>query len=341
MNVESSVGESKSRSLLGWFLKALVALIVTAVALWWSISDVPLDKVKERLFETKWSIVALYLFAQFLVHAIRTIRWGLLVRPLGQPSYRAIFSAASVGIPAAMFLPLRLGEFVRPVMIKRAGVPFASGLASVVVERAVDGLTNVGLFFVLLSQLPANADVPSEIRVGAKIALIIFGGGCGALLMISYIGDKAIDWIHRLLGRFSMSVATKVSELLESFLVGLKSLANPKHALSFIMLTIAYWGVNGFVTALLIQSYGIDVPLLAGPFTVSVLVFAVMVPAGPAFIGPMQAGFRAGLAAYAVSATEALVVGITAHLATVVCFSVILAAGFLAAPKAKNRIPNH
>ncbi len=60
MNVESSVGESKSRSLLGWFLKALVALIVTAVALWWSISDVPLDQVKERLFETKWSFVALY-----------------------------------------------------------------------------------------------------------------------------------------------------------------------------------------------------------------------------------------------------------------------------------------
>ena len=339
MNVESSVDEPKTRSLLGWLIKALVALIVTAAALWWSVNDVPLDTVKSRLYDTKWSFVALYVVAQFLVHAVRTVRWGLLVRPLGEPSYRAIFSAASVGIPAAMFLPLRLGEFVRPVMIKRAGVPFPSGLASVVVERAVDGLTNVGLFFMLLSLLPANADVPSEIRVGAKIALVLFGGGCGALLLISYIGDKAIDWVHRILGRFSMSVATKVSELLDSFLIGLKPLGNPRYALSFIVLTIAYWGLNGLVTGLLIQSYGIDVPLLAGPFTVSVLVFAVMVPAGPAFIGPMQAGFRAGLAAYAVSSTDALVVGITAHLATVVCFSVILAAGFLAAPKAPDSRP--
>ena len=336
MNSESSIDESKSSSLLGWLIKGSVALIVTAVALWWSVSDVPLDTVKARLYDTKWSFVILYVAAQFVVHAVRTVRWGLLVRPLGHPSYQSIFSAASVGIPAAMFLPLRLGEFVRPVMIKRAGVPFASGLASVVVERAVDGLTNVGLFFMLLSLLPANADVPSEIRVGAKIALVLFGGGCGALLIIGYIGDKAIDWVHRILGRFSMSLATKVSELLESFLVGLKPLGQLKSAFFFVLLTVAYWGLNGLVTGLLIQSYGIEVPLLAGPFTVSVLVFAVMVPAGPAFIGPMQAGFRAGLAAYAVSATDALVVGITAHLATVLCFSVILAAGFLAAPKARD-----
>ena len=43
----------------------------------------------------------------------------------------ALFSAASVGIPAAMFLPLRLGELVRPAMIARAGVPFPGAQAEV------------------------------------------------------------------------------------------------------------------------------------------------------------------------------------------------------------------
>ena len=76
--------------------------------------------------------------------------------------------------------------------------------------------------------------------------------------------------------------------------------------------------------------------MLAGPFTVSVLVFAVMVPAGPAFIGPMQAGFKAGLAAYGISATDSFVVGIAAHLSTVLGFSLIMAAGFLAAEPNKN-----
>jgi uncharacterized membrane protein YbhN (UPF0104 family) len=117
---------------------------------------------------------------------------------------------------------------------------------------------------------------------------------------------------------------------LAAFATGLRPLAQPKRALGFVGLTVAYWVLNGYVTWALISSYGIQVPMLAGPFTVSVLVFAVMVPAGPAFIGPMQAGFKAGLAAYGVSATDSLVVGITAHLATVVCFSVILALGFLA-----------
>ena len=70
-----------------------------------------------------------------------------------------------------------------------------------------------------------------------------------------------------------------------------------------------------------------------GGSIVNVSTYATFEP-DPAF--PTSGVFRAGLAAYAVSATDALVVGITAHLATVLCFSVILAAGFLAAPKARD-----
>jgi len=331
MNELLTKTDRKKSSPIAWIIKGSFALAVTVLALWWSARDVPLDIVQERLSTTDWMVVAMYIGAQFVIHGVRTIRWGLLVRPLGQPSRRAVFSAASVGIPAAMFLPLRLGEFVRPVMIRRAGVPFASGLASVVVERAADGLTNVGLFFALLSLLPETAVVAPEIRIGAKIALGVFGGACIVLVLVGLARQRALSIISQILDPFSKPFSKKITDLLATFLTGLRPLVQPGRGLAFIALTITYWALNGYVTWELICSYGIDVPLLAGPFTVSVLVFAVMVPAGPAFIGPMQAGFKAGLAAYAVSATDSLVVGITAHLATVFSFSIILALGFLAA----------
>jgi len=337
MSDQTSERAKRPISALAWSIKIFVALGVTVLALWWATDDVPLGEVQDRLLDTKWSAVAIYVATQFLIHGIRTVRWGLLVRPLADVSKRSVFAAASVGIPSAMFLPLRLGEFVRPVMISRAGVPFTSGLASVIVERVADGLTNVALFFCLLMFLPVNAAVPEEIRLGAKLALIIFGGACAVLLVIGIAREKALKLIENLLSPVSKPLAEKILGLLSGFLTGLQPLAQPGRAFIFLVLTAAYWGLNGLVTWILIQSYGIDLPWLAGPFTVSVLVFAVMVPAGPAFIGPMQAGFKAGLAAYAIGATDALVVGISAHVATVACFSVILATGLLASESKKTR----
>lgn len=320
----------------GLLIKAVVALLATAAALWVALDDVDFAQVGDRLARTDWRVIALYAGALLLVHAVRVVRWGLLVRPLGDPSWRSVFSAASVGIPAAMFFPLRLGEFVRPIMIARSGVPFAGGLASVVVERVADGLSNVGLFFVLLALMPASTELPADIAIGAKIAVIVFGGAVVVLVVIAVGGPKALGIVRSVVGRVSPAVADRVVDLLTTFVEGLRPLASPRRLLLFLLLTATYWAINGLITTVLVRSYGIDIPLLAGPFTITVLVFAVMIPAGPAFVGPMQAGFRLGLAPFAVNAASAFVVSTAAHLTQILLMALVMGVGFLAAEQTQR-----
>jgi len=309
-------------------VRGTLALLVTGVALWWSFKDVHFDVVVPRLKQSAPGAMLLFAFVLVFTHFVRVLRWGLLVKPLGPTTNRDILAAGTVGIPATFFVPLRLGEFVRPLMIARSGVPFAGGLASVVVERIVDGLTNVGLFFTLLAFLPGAVEMPETVRVGSRIALALFGGGCVVLVAITLVQDPAIRLVSRLLSVISERLANKVETLLRHFIVGLKPLGTPVRLVSFLALTLVYWGSMGFAITYVIGSYGIEVPWLAGPFTMSVLVFAIMIPAGPAFAGTMEAGFKAALVPFGVTADEAAVVALAIHLIHIVVFALLLGLGF-------------
>jgi uncharacterized protein (TIRG00374 family) len=319
------------RSVLGLLAKLLAAIGVSIVALWWAFRGVDLRALLAQLAETKPGIVDLYCVAQLVIHLVRVVRWGLLITPLGSPSARAIFSSASVGIPAAMFLPLRLGELVRPAMISRAGVPFGGAMASVVAERLADGLTNVGLFFLLLGWMPTASPLSEDLRLMSQIALIGFGGACALLIMVFYARRQALTMIERVLEPISPRLAQRMTTLTTTFIDGLHPLSSWRRLIGFVLLTALYWGINGTMTTVLAWSYGIEVPYVAGPFAVVIVVFAVTIPAGPAFTGTLQAGFRLGLAPFRVTAVQAALVATAVYLIQIGIQALILLVGLMSA----------
>ena len=322
---------------LGLLLKGAAALLISAGAFWWAFHDVDLGEVRERLAHSNPLVLILFLFSQLANHLVRTWRWGLLVRPLGPASPRAIFAASSVGFPATFFLPLRLGEFVRPVMISRSGVPFAGAMASVVVERVADGLFNLGLFFALLSSLPASAQVPDDLRTYASIALGLFGGGLVVLVLIVLMQRPAFALIQRLLRPVAPGLASRLLGLLGAFIDGLKALKSPGRLALFVALTATFWLINGFATWWLATTYIPDLPVWAGPFSISVVVFAIMIPAGPAFAGTLEAGFKFGLAPYGVAAGPAGALALAHHAVQLVLMAILAGLGFMAAEPGQTR----
>lgn len=330
--------EARSRRFgVGFFVKAVVALLVTVVTLWWSTKDANLSDVFSKLGNISAGVLALYVLIQIVVHVLRIIRWGLVMRPLGNPSARAIFSSACAGIPAAFFLPLRLGEFVRPAMISRAGVPFAGAMANVVLERVLDGVVNVGVFFILLRFLPDSASIDPKLRYGTNLAILAFGGALLVLIVSVFAKGPVITLIRKTLGVVSESLSEKVVTLLSTFIDGILALGSLPRIISFIFLTLAYWGLNGAATYMLASSYFPQLPFMSGSFSISVVALAVAIPAGPAFLGPMQAGFKFGLSPFGLSAEEALVVAIAVHALQVVIFAVFAGIGVLTAPSAGPR----
>ncbi len=326
-----SAASPRKGSPLGLVAKGVVALLISVAAFWWAFHDVEMDDISERLRQTSPTIVVLFFLSQVGNHLLRTWRWSLLIRPLGPATPRAIFAASSIGFPATFFLPLRLGEFVRPAMIRRSGVPFAGAMASVVVERVADGLFNLGLFFALLSAMPASAPVPDDLRTYAMIALVLFGGAFIVLILTVIMQRPAFALIERLLKPVAPGLSDRVLGLLGAFIDGLKALKTPGQLALFIALTCAFWLINGFATWYLATTYIPDLPVWAGPFATSVVIFAIMIPAGPAFAGTLEAGFKFGLAPYGVAAGPSAALALANHAILLTTMALLAGVGFMAA----------
>src|SRR5436190_8544426 len=97
----------------------------------------------ERL---EWGTFAPYLFAyiglQLVVHICRSLRWNHLLAPLGvKVPAGPLLAISSVGFMMILAFPARLGEFVRPGLLRKGRYTTASAaLGTVAVERIVDGL---------------------------------------------------------------------------------------------------------------------------------------------------------------------------------------------------------
>lgn len=225
------------------------------------------------------------------VHWLRVLRWRPLLEPYARVPVRALNRAGAIGFMAVFLLPLRLGEFARPLLLARDDldhepVPFGAGLGTIALERVLDGLLVAALLFVVLFEVhPATLARYPEVRIGAWVSMAVFAGALGALLATLLARDFTVRWTRRIVGRLSMALAEKLLGLVTSFIDGLAILRSPLHVAQFVGLTIVYWGINGLGIWLFARGFGIELPVVAAYAMMSCAVVGMMVPNGPANAG--------------------------------------------------------
>src|SRR5690606_22492467 len=143
----------------------------------------------------------------------------------------------------AMFLfPLRLGELVRPYLVKRTTgntARMTAVLATVVVERVVDGLVVALILVAILTQLPAtDPSVALKLEVGALAALAVFLGATILLLAARWKHELARTVLKRTVGLISGKVADAIDTLVGKFLTGLQRLPGKRELAWFLFLTL-------------------------------------------------------------------------------------------------------
>src|SRR3989442_8096989 len=132
-------------------VRTVLSLAMSAVFVWLSLRHTDVRAVGRAMAEADTARIAAYVALLLVIHLVRTVRWGLLLRPLGKVPFKRLNSASAVGWMLLMLLPLRLGEFARPLLIARppagrgqppppSGAPPSAGLG-----RVVDGVPPVAL----------------------------------------------------------------------------------------------------------------------------------------------------------------------------------------------------
>ncbi len=273
------------------------------------------------VFDLWW--VLPYLLSLTVIHFIRVIRWKPLLDPIVELDFKTHNRVGAVGFMAMFLFPLRLGELVRPYLVKRSTV--ATGrkvrmspvLATVAVERVADGLmVSLMLFAVLLFLPSADSGVSTELTVGAAGALGIFVAATALLAGARWQHDRTVAFIRATAGRVSRKLADKIIDILDAFVGGLKLMPSTGAFVGFLALTAVYWIINGLGTWFMAQAFYLPVDMLGAYAMMCCVVVGMMIPNSPGNVGSFWYFLVVPLPLYGVSTgnIQAVAFGITVWL---------------------------
>lgn len=259
----------------------------------------------DAIAQLRWADVLPYLGAWFglqaIVHLARSLRWNHLLAPLGvKVPAGPLLAISSVGFMAILALPVRLGEFVRPGLLRKGGYTTASaGLGTVAVERIVDGLIIsllvFGAFFA-----HRGPDSPGWMMLTAYAALGLF---TGALVFLGF----ALRWPQptvqfclglTLLPRFAPRIAAAIERRLLDMIRGCAALKDARSLVRFLIWSLVYWSVNGLGVWMLARAFGLPLPLIGAFATMGLLGVGLMLPNSPGLVGQFQWFTLLGLSLY-------------------------------------------
>jgi uncharacterized protein (TIRG00374 family) len=276
--------------LLKKLLQLAVSLMLSGLFIWLSLRGTDLEAVWSMLrgAELKW--VALSLLSLLGIQLVRAERWRELVRPVAPLTFREANKLSAVGFMALSVLPLRLGEFARPLLLARhARIPRASALAGVVVERVIDGLS-MGLVLVgLLWNIGDDLARPEEagwLRTGS----LVVAGGFVTLtgLLAAAVTHEALArrWLAVVVTRRAPGLGARLEELRAAFTEGLGGA--PEGRWRIVLLTAVFWWAAALGQWLLARAFGLHLTWLQAWTVLGLQVLGAFIPAGPGNVGTYQ-----------------------------------------------------
>ena len=287
----------------------------------------------------EWLAISLAMMITNLV--IRSLRWQVLLRPLGSTTFGPAFRATAVGFAASSVLPARAGEVIRPYFLARqlrndsaAGLTAASAFATVVLERLLDMVTVLALLgsyvFVFGRDL-ASAD---PVLFGlVKWAGASAGALALAALVVLFVmagePERLGRAMRRLERRLPAALAGPVDRVVERFAAGLAAIRRPGPLLVALAWSFPLWLSIAAGTWAVTMAFRLAVPFTGSFMLIAMLVLGVAVPT-PGAVGGFHEAFRLGATLFfGVPETAAVGAAIVLHVLSIAP-ALLLGAAFVA-----------
>jgi glycosyltransferase 2 family protein len=243
--------------------------------------------------------LAAWLGLQVIVHLCRSLRWNHLLAPLGvRVPAGPLVAISSVGFMAILALPARLGELVRPGLMRK----YTSGsaaLGTVAVERIIDGLIISLVVFCAFFALHGPGS-PGWMMPTAYLALAVFGVALVFLVFALWRPERtvafgiALTLLPRLAPRFAGALERKALDMIRGF----AALKDMRNLLLFLVWTLVYWTANGLGMWVLAQPFGLELSLVGAYATMGLLGVGISMPNSPGLVGQFQWFTLLGLSLY-------------------------------------------
>lgn len=311
--------------------KTVLGFALSAALLYWVLHGVNWLDVGLTLRESDVTLWVLAVIASQLIFLLRALRWRPILHSIA-PDVRfgSLWRATTIGMMVNnVVIPSRLGELARAYALAREEprVPFAAGLASLVVDRSFDALIVLGLILVALldPHFSSTVVIKGESTLGSSIALV--GAGVVFLFAALYAGVFAPQRFESIAGAVARKLVPKyedrVRQLARHFTAGLGVLRDPWRFAAVFLWTLAHWLMNATAVWLSFRAMHLDVPLTAALLVQGLIVIGAAAPQMPGYFGTFEAASKIGLAAYAISQPQALAWALSYHILTLIPITAI------------------
>lgn len=304
---------------------------------WMVYKDQDINRIKSILSNDVnyfWIVVSLFL--GLISHISRTIRWNLMIEPLGhKPRALNTFLAVMIGYLMNLALP-RMGEISRcGVLARYEKIPFTKLVGTVVLERLIDMLVLLLLLLVVvvtqfgqvLEFLNNNPQVKEKLEKVMYSPVLL--GGLFVILLIVWFSR------HKIMGS---SLVKKIMGFVGQFVEGFRSILKMKRVGVFIFHSFFIWILYYLMLYCVFFSFGFTTHLsaLAG--------LTVFVLGSFGMVAPVQGGIGAwhfmvieGLALYGVDRVDGKVFALLAHGSTTIMLIVLGLISLLVLPFVNER----
>ena len=201
-----------------------------------------LDKVIADFGTVNWWWIGGVLLAFTLSNWSRTVRWIMLLRPMGyRPRFWNGYGTIMMGYFANLFFP-RVGEIVRAgAMSKYEGVPMEKVVGTVVVDRIADVISLalvLGLaFFLEFDKITGFffGQDPTE-----AVATAPFYTRWWFILGVPVLLGCALLWVlrHRIM---QLSLYQKARKIARGFMEGIRTIRQLENPVAFVLHSINVW----------------------------------------------------------------------------------------------------
>ncbi|HEY1691168.1 MAG TPA: lysylphosphatidylglycerol synthase transmembrane domain-containing protein [Polyangiaceae bacterium] len=271
----------------------------------------------------KFWTVPVYVATLLVFNWFRSVRWRFLLRAVAEVPKKKLFAVSCIGFAGILLMPFRIGEFVRPYLIRtKAGdrkpgqpsITMTTATTTIVLERVIDGFYLSVVLALALVFVPTVHPLPDRVvgipvsvehvRMSGYAMLVLFGALCTTVAVFYF----ARSWAHKatlaVVGKVSMPLAEKLLGIVEKAADGLHVFARGRDALGFLFETTIYWGTNALGMWFLAWGCGVVHADGMGPSfgeacaLMGMLGCAILIPGPPGLLGVFQAGIYAGMTMY-------------------------------------------
>ncbi len=280
---------------------------ISAVFVWLALRGLQLSDVWAALQQANYWWILPGVATYFLAVTARAWRWHYLLRPVKGISTRSMFPVVAIGYMGNNIYPARAGEILRSyVLRRREGVPMSASLATIVVERAFDGVVMLAFIFLNLPELArvaSGSTLAGNLRSVALWGTGVFSAAVAVFLIMAIFPVQAERWLERILRRMApQALADRLIPLASRFLSGLAALRSPADVGMVLLTSVVIWLLETGKYWFVMQAFPFKVSFFALMLMNGIVNLATTIPSAPGYVGTFDAPGIAVLRAYGVPA---------------------------------------